>query len=202
MFKTAKESGIYSPKRNQPVGSWKGQNCPSGRSPGRPELDTESRLSVRLTDPVDRGHFQRAELSGRSTDPVDRPTSSSWRACLCTSIDRTGRPTSATVDRSGRPTCTRMCTLTCHLGRSTERSTNYKYPTLGWGRSTGRSTVRLGTVDRAVAGQRAIALWIGTVDRAVDGHFFDRWPVDRPVDRKANLGLVSCQRLVFQRAYL
>ena len=60
--------------------------CASGRPPGRPRLDTESRALC------------------RSTDPVDRPTSSSWRARLCTSVDCTGRPTSATVDRSGRPT--------------------------------------------------------------------------------------------------
>ena len=32
--------------------------------------------------------FQRAELSGWSTDPVDRPSSQSWRAHLCTSVDR------------------------------------------------------------------------------------------------------------------
>ena len=37
-----------------------------------------------------------------------------------------------------------------HLGRSTKRSTDCKCPTLGWGRSIGRSTVSLGTVDRAV----------------------------------------------------
>ena len=58
------------------------------------------------------------------------------------------RPDPESVDRIGRPTCTRSCTLTSHLGRSTERSTDCEYPTLEWGRSTGRSTVRLGTVDR------------------------------------------------------
>ena len=76
---------------------------PTVDRPGRPILVTESRALCRLIDPVDRGHFQRAELSGRSTDPVDRPTSSSWRARLCTSVDRPGRPTTATVDWSGRP---------------------------------------------------------------------------------------------------
>ena len=66
-----------------------------GRPPNRPELDTESSSSL----PVDQGHFQRAELSGRST-------ARSTHGCvhvLCTSVDRTGRPTSASVDRSGRP---------------------------------------------------------------------------------------------------
>ena len=60
--------------------------APHGRSAGRPGLDpesngsltgrppvdradTESRALCRSTDPVDRGHFQRAELSGRSTGP-------------------------------------------------------------------------------------------------------------------------------------
>ena len=70
--------------------------------------------------------------------------------CQALAVDRAGRPDPELVDQTGRPTCTRMCTLTCHLGRSTARSTDCKYPTLGWGRSTGRSTVRLGTVDRAV----------------------------------------------------
>ena len=66
---------------------------------GRSRLVTESRALCRSTDPVDRGHFQRAELSGRSTVPVDRPPAKCWRARLCTSVDRTGRPTTAAVDR-------------------------------------------------------------------------------------------------------
>ena len=59
------------------------------------DLNIESSSSP----PIDRGHFQRAELSGgrsgRSTGPP------AYRACArsCTSVDRTGRPTSTSVDR-------------------------------------------------------------------------------------------------------
>ena len=48
----------------------------------------------------------------------------------------------------------------------------------GLARSTGRSTGRL------------------------NYHIFDRWPVDRPVDRKVISDLVSCQRANFYGAYL
>ena len=106
--------GIYSPHKILPVGSWKGLKCPSGRPggrpanshiltvepTGRPARSTETGYREQSSLPVDRPHFQIAELSGRSTNPVDRPTSSSWRARLCTLVDRTGRPTSAMVDRS------------------------------------------------------------------------------------------------------
>ena len=66
--------------------------------------------------------------------------------CQALAVEQAGRPNPESVNRIGRPTCTRMCTLTCHLARSTERSTDCKYPILGWG----RSTVRLGTIDWAV----------------------------------------------------
>ena len=106
----------------------------------------------------------------RSTGPVDRTQS------------RSTEP--------GRLTCTKMCTLTSHLGRSTERSTDCKYPTHGWGRSTGRSTVRLGTVDRPESKcSLVLARWTGRSTGRLNGQFFDRWPVDR----KVILGLVSCQ---------
>ena len=49
------------------------------------------------------GAFQRAEALWRSTDPVDWPSSQNWRARLCTSVDRLGRPTPTSVDRPGRP---------------------------------------------------------------------------------------------------
>ena len=36
LMKSAKKGAIYNPPKNLPVGSRKGQNCPSGRPPGRP----------------------------------------------------------------------------------------------------------------------------------------------------------------------
>ena len=96
------------------------------------------------------------------------------------------------VDRSGRPDVHKNVHLAVSVGRSTERSTDWRQPTLGLPRSTRRST-----------GQRAVALWFrarstGRSTGRLNGQKFDRWPVDlpvdRPVDRKANSGLVSCQR--------
>ena len=61
-------------------------------------LDTESRLSVRSTGPVDRG-FPESRSSLRSTGSVDRPSSQNWHARLCTLVDRVGRPTPSPIDR-------------------------------------------------------------------------------------------------------
>ena len=73
---------------------------------GRPARSTETGYREQSSLPVDQhgrpGPFPDSRALGQSIDPVDRPTSSSWRARLCTSVDRTGRPTSTTVDRSGR----------------------------------------------------------------------------------------------------
>ena len=96
-----KWGGIYSPIWNLPVGSWKGLKCPSGRPGGRPtnghifdrwaHRSTETGYREQSSLPVNRGHFQRAELSGRSTGPVDRPTSLGCVHVLCTSVDRSSR---------------------------------------------------------------------------------------------------------------
>ena len=80
---------------------------PSGRPPGRPY---QIQRAIALW-PVDRAGIQRAELSARSTDPVDRrlsrkqsslavdrPPQQSNVHVLCTSVDRPGRPLTATVD--------------------------------------------------------------------------------------------------------
>ena len=72
--------------------------------PGRPWPGTEIRALCRLTDPVDRGFPE-----SRSSLAVDRPSSQSWRARLCTSVDRLGRPTCTERARqsgwrAGRPT--------------------------------------------------------------------------------------------------
>ena len=66
--------------------------------PGRPWPGTENRDLCRSTDPVD-WSFPESRRSLRSTGTVDRPSSQNWRACLCTSVDRLGRPTSSSVDR-------------------------------------------------------------------------------------------------------
>ena len=80
--------------------------------------------------------------------------------------------------------------MASHLSRSTD----CKCPTLGWGRSTERSTVSLGTVDRAIDRPESncsldLARSTGRSTGRLNGQKFDRWPVDR----KAILGLVSCQ---------
>ena len=62
---------------------------------GRPRPGTESRPLCRLTDPVDRG-FPESRSSLAVDRSVDRPSSQSWRARLCTSVDRLGRPTRST----------------------------------------------------------------------------------------------------------
>ena len=92
----------------------------------------------------------------------------------------TGRPDQEPVDRTGRPNVHKNV----HKAVSVGRSTDWRQPTLGLPRSTGRST-----------GQRAVALWFrarstGRSIRRLNSQKFDRWPVDW----KANSGLVSCQR--------
>ena len=102
----------------------------------------------------------------------------------------------STGPRVGRPTCTKRARLASHLGRSTERSTDCKYPTLGWGRSTDRSTVRRGRSTERSTGQRAFALWIGMVDRRLQRSLF--WPlaVDWAGRPPAAWADKSAQRLV------
>ena len=56
-------------------------------------------------------------------------------------------------------------------------------------RPESRCSLVLGAVDRAVAGR-------------LNGHFFDRWPVDRPVDRKVNFDLSASHRADLFGAYL
>ena len=121
--------GIYNPFENLPVAAEKGQNAlPVDRSTGQrskiwplsPAVDrAQNQRATALwpvDHPVDRGWKQRADsLSGRppgrpeafpdsralwrSTDPVDRPPQLGCVHALCTSVDRPGRPLTATVDR-------------------------------------------------------------------------------------------------------
>ena len=106
-------------------------------------------------------------LSGLTVDWVGRPAICQVkRARLCTSVDRAGRPTCTDVHASS--------------GRRAGRST--------------RSTVQRALlsekapVDRAADRTERLALCIlASVDRPVDrwhnGLKYDRWPVDRTVDR-------------------
>ena len=129
--KTNFKWGIYNPIRNLPVGSWKRARLPF-RSTGQRSNFWPLRLPIDrdwiqramalwpVDRPVDRSRIQSAySLSGRplgrpeaflesralwrSTDPVDRPPQLGCVHALCTSVDRPGRPPTATVDRSGRP---------------------------------------------------------------------------------------------------
>ena len=78
------------------------------------------------------------------------------------------------------------------LGRSTERSTDWSQSTLGLARSTGRST-----------DQRAVALWFWARSTGrPNGQKFDRWSVDRLVDRKVIFDLSASQRADFVMGYL
>ena len=78
-------------------------------------------------------------------------------------------------------------------GRPSGRPTEVN-PLSGWpGRPGGRPAREpllsgSGRVDRAV-------------DRRLNGQKFDRWPVDRPVDRKVNFNLSASQRADFVMGY-
>ena len=81
---------------NRPNGHFY-DRCASGRPSGRPGLDTESSSSLPVDRPVDRGHFQRAELSGRSTGP---PAHGCVHVCACQSTDRSTGPVDRQTARS------------------------------------------------------------------------------------------------------
>ena len=101
------------------------------------------------------------------------------RTCQALAVDRAGRPDPESVDRTGRPMCTKRARLVCHLGRSTERSTDCKHPTLGLGRSTDRSTVGKGgrPSDRPAREHLLSGLGRSTDQStaASNGQKFDRW---------------------------
>ena len=106
-------------------------------------------------------------------------------------------------DRPDRSTDVhKTCTLASHLGRSTERSTDCKYPTLGWG----RSTVRLGRSTEPSTGQRAICSldWHGRPGSRPRLQRSNFWPlaVDRAGRPPAARAEKQPQRLVFPWGYL
>ena len=103
----------------------------------------------------------------------------------------TGRPDQEPIDQNGRPDVHKDVHAASPLGRSTERSMDWRQPTLGLPRSTGRST-----------GQRAVALWFwarstGQSTDRLNGQFFDRWPVDR----KVKTDLSASQQAEFVMGY-
>ena len=120
---------------------------------------------------------------------VDRDRSQS------TDVHRRARPFELVGQSTGRSTVQRVLLFGNGPGRPTRSIDRQRALLSVSARSTRRST-----------GQRAVALWIQSrsTGRSTDrrnGQKFDRWPVDRPVDRKGNLALFSCQRADFQMGY-
>ena len=112
-----------------------------------------------------------------------------------------GRPGRSTVAVSGRPDRStdvhRTCTLPCWGGRSTARELCSLESLRSTGRRPGREHCSLfpDSVDRPKSRcSLDLARSTGRSTARLNGHFFDRWLVDRPVDRKAKLGLFLCQR--------
>ena len=100
----------------------------------------------------------------------------------CTGGRPAGRPDQESVDHHGRPMCTGRAQRPAYsAGRPRGRPTE-STPLLGGGRSTGSSTDGFGPVDQVV-------------DRRLNGQKSDRWPIDRPVDRRGNLGIPRLQQL-------
>jgi len=120
MKKSAQEMGIYTLSKICPLAARKGQNCPSGRSPGRPanshfydrcasgrppgrpDLNTESSCSLPVDRLVNRGQNQKAELSGgRPARSIGPPVQ--W-SCTFVYIGRPNRSTDFYLGRpAGRP---------------------------------------------------------------------------------------------------
>ena len=73
------------------------------RPPGRPELDTESRLSVRSTDPVDRPGRPGQFPESRALWTVDRPGRPATSPMLACTLVHVGRPHRSTDYYCGRP---------------------------------------------------------------------------------------------------
>ena len=118
---------------------------------------------------------------------IKRPVFKSYiLLCQALAADRDGRPDQWSVDRTGRPMCTRRAQrpVVWPVDRAVDRLKS--------------AHSRVGPVDRRSTGQRAVALWFwarstGQSTGRLNGQFFDRWLVDRSVDRKVNFDLVSCQ---------
>ena len=70
---------------------------------GRPARSTETGYREQSSLLVDRPGRPGPLPESRALWTVDRPTSSSWRARLCTSVDRIGRPHRSTDHCYGRP---------------------------------------------------------------------------------------------------
>ena len=105
---------------------------------------------------------------------------------------RPGRSTGPVAGRSDRSIDVHKDVhMAYHLGRSTERSTDCKCPTRGWG----RSTVTLGTVDRAVDRPESNCSLAGRPPGRPAAPESELTSVGRPLGRPAkSVGL--CARLV------
>ena len=80
--KTAAWTAVGRPARSTANGQ-KSDRWSLGRPARSTVAETESRALCRSTDPVDRGFPE-----SRALWTVDRPSSQTWRARLCTSVDR------------------------------------------------------------------------------------------------------------------
>ena len=105
-------------------------------------------------------------------------------------VDRTRSRSTETVDR--------MCTKRAqgHLVWPVDRAVDRLKATHS----------RVSPVDRAVDRPRAVALWFrgrstGRSTGSWQRSNFDRWPVDRPVDRMVKSDHNCCQWLVFKWGY-
>ena len=101
--------------------------------------------------------------------------------CQALAVDRDGRPDH---DRTGRPMCTGRAQRPSDLaGRPCGRPTEVSPLSGAAGRPGGRPFTLARSTGRSTGG--------------LNGQKCDRWPVDRPVDRKGILALFSCQRANF-----
>ena len=63
--------------------------------------------------------------------------------------------------------------------------------------------MRLGTVDRAIdRPESKCSLELGRSTGRLNGQIFDRWSVDRPVDRKVNFDLAAANGQNLYGGYL
>ena len=83
----------------------------NGSPPGRPDWFTESRHSVRSTDPIDWPGRPGPFPESRTLWTVDRPGRPAISPKLACTLVYVGQPTTAAVDRSGRPAVSQSANL-------------------------------------------------------------------------------------------
>ena len=102
-----------------------------------------------------------------------------------------GRPSLKLVHRIGRPTCTERARQDCWRAGRPPRSTAESFCSL---ESPGRPA------ESSALCSSATVDW--PVDRWLNGQNSDRWPVDRAVDRQANLAPTASFFLTPLRSFL